>query len=974
MPRKIVRFSNAEFFFARRFVRASNKEECPMRIRRLLAIFALVALATPFALAQTTGSVSGVVRSPEGEALPGVTVAISGEKLPLGRSMVTLSDGSFQFIGLLPGDYRVKAELPGLGSFEQNAVVSIAKDTEVRPVLRATATAAVEVSAAIPLVDTKASDISQVTTSETIRKLPLGGSYTATFQLAAGVPENTTTAVSAPNAGGGRQDNTFLYDGVNVTNPFFGDLYQDFAGYDIQEVNITRGGVSAEYGRTGGFLVNAVTKSGTNSLHGGASVEYGPVQWVADSTDPTLQRSKFERFRPGVQIGGPLWRDHLFFYGSANFNRVSEKERVNQFGSTPTSPAENPLPDADTNTDEYFGKLTANPTSSILIDASYRYRDIDSTNSGISSRAAASTGINGKTEDRVGVVSGLWTITPTWSVEAKYNHNEDNNTIDPVLDLGYQPTFDPTAPYLAGTFRTSITGGVTFIYPPAGDVNEILGGAADAQNDQDFLRNEYRLSSSILANFLGATHDIRFGVNYSENEEDLTRTANGWGSIIATTSSNCGPASPCFRGQYYPRQPAQISEATTWGIFVQDQMTWKRLTLNLGVLANRDEFIPNDGGDFIILRGDFTIPNGSIPTCDTAPDGAPACTYLDTQVFDFGDEIQPRIGIAYEVDPRAHDKFYANYARYYNMDNQSFSRAAAPIRLFRRDAYFDRTTGALITEVVRTNQVAKRVLEHMDPTKTDEVLFGYARPLGGGWAAELWGMYRYTDDIIEDFPGFNRDSDSPGNFRYGNVPGHRKYRAATIEVRRAYSDRWTLDVSYTLSRLEGNWDVESTGSSIFYTSSYIEDGPGLYTTDPIRNGILIGDRTHVGKIFASYDFPTNTTVGAYLRYQSGRPWEAHGYDPANEAAAVLMYLEKAGSRRLESWTNFDLQITQRIPLRPVEIVAGVRIGNVFNEQPVLDVDKAKFSDTANTVPNPNFGKPTLYASPRRFTLVAGVTF
>src|SRR6266545_7457828 len=186
-----------------------------MRFRRLFVALALLCLFAPIAVAQlTTGSVSGVVRSPDGAALPGVTVTISGPKLPLGRTMNTLSDGAFQFVGLLPGDYRLKAELPGLGVFEQDVVVSLTKDTEVRPVLRATATAAVEVSAALPLVDTKASDISQVTTSEALRKLPLGGSYTATFQLAPGVGENTTTAVSAPNAGGGRQDNTFLYDGV----------------------------------------------------------------------------------------------------------------------------------------------------------------------------------------------------------------------------------------------------------------------------------------------------------------------------------------------------------------------------------------------------------------------------------------------------------------------------------------------------------------------------------------------------------------------------------------------------------------------------------------------------------------------------------------------------------------------------------------------------------------------------------------
>src|SRR5207247_2192584 len=81
-----------------------------------------------------------------------------------------------------------------------------------------------------------------------------------TFQLAPGVAENNASTGS-PNAGGGRQDNTYLYDGVNITNPFFGDLFQNFSELDIQEVAITRGGVTAEYGRTGGFIVNGVTKS-----------------------------------------------------------------------------------------------------------------------------------------------------------------------------------------------------------------------------------------------------------------------------------------------------------------------------------------------------------------------------------------------------------------------------------------------------------------------------------------------------------------------------------------------------------------------------------------------------------------------------------------------------------------------------------------------------------------------------------------
>ncbi|MDQ2978309.1 MAG: Plug and carboxypeptidase regulatory-like domain-containing protein, partial [Acidobacteriota bacterium] len=231
-----------------------------MRFRSLILAIACLALAVPLLFAQTTGSVSGTVRDKDGSPLPGATVKVAGPQLPRGQSTTTLSDGSFKIPALLPGTYHVTAELAGMGKFDQDAEVQVGKDTEVRPMLRITAAETVTVTAATPLVDTKSTDISNVTTKDTIEKLPLARTFTGTFQLAPGVAENNS---SAPSAGGFRQDNTFLYDGVNITNPFFGDLYQDFSELDIQEVNITRGGVTAEYGRTGGFIVNGVTKSGT---------------------------------------------------------------------------------------------------------------------------------------------------------------------------------------------------------------------------------------------------------------------------------------------------------------------------------------------------------------------------------------------------------------------------------------------------------------------------------------------------------------------------------------------------------------------------------------------------------------------------------------------------------------------------------------------------------------------------------------
>src|SRR5262249_597932 len=305
-----------------------------MRLKFLVVLLACCALAAPLALAQTTkGEIWGVVRDGQGAPLPGATVTIKGPQMPAGRFVTTLSDGVFRFKDLPPGTYHLRAELTGMGAFDQDVVVASTATTEVEPVLRATARESIEVTAATPLVDTKSTDISATTTKDTIKKLPLTRTFSGTFQLAPGVAENNARTRS-PRAGGGRQDNTYFDDGVNITNPFFGDLFQNFAELDLQEVNITRGGVTAEYGRTGGFIVNGVTKSGSNDVHGEARLEYQPSGAAAKSKDPNIT-SQFDIFRPGADMGGPLWRDHLFAYGSINFLRQTETDRVNTLGDVP---------------------------------------------------------------------------------------------------------------------------------------------------------------------------------------------------------------------------------------------------------------------------------------------------------------------------------------------------------------------------------------------------------------------------------------------------------------------------------------------------------------------------------------------------------------------------------------------------------------------------------------------------------------
>jgi hypothetical protein len=643
------------------------------------------------------------------------------------------------------------------------------------------------------------------------------------------------------------------------------------------------------------------------------------------------------------------------------------------------------VPDSDTDVNEYFAKLTGNPAQNHLINASFRYRGITANNADITNFSAPSTGDNPKTIDRVIVASWYWIATPKMTVEARFNHNEDNNSVSPNIFVPFKAApFNAAAPYLSGVFLTghSTTNGKDYIFAPATTVGQRIGagvGSGDlGPNDQNFFRDEYRLQTSYFSTFLGASHDIKAGVTMSVNREDLTRASNGWGTITISDASQCGPvaARPCYRARFTPPFQ-QISRGTTYGAFIQDQATWNRLTVNVGVLVNEDYYIPNDDGSFTFVRGNPATPGNAaaIPPCSTNPSTA-ACTYTGRINIPWGKQWQPRIGIAYEIDPKAHDKIYVNAARYDNMDNQSIARAAAPFRALRVDDYINLTTGALITEVVRANQTNKLVIPNIDPTYTDEGIIGYARPLGDGWSAELWGMYRKSTDIIEDFTITHDGS----NFRYGNIPADRRYRAATFEVRKVYGSTWTLDASYTLSRLDGNWDLDTSGTSIFYSSSYIGDGPGLFPTDPNHDGILQGDREHIAKLFGTYTFPTRTVVGGYLRFQSGQPWEARGYDPVN--GTTLMPIEPAGSRRNSSWTNFDLLLAQNLPIGPANLRLEARLLNVFNTQPALTVDrtfcKASPCNSTTGIPasnlNPLFGTPTTYAPPRRFIASAIVTY
>lgn len=906
-----------------------------MRVRvAFIALAACLVLAATAPAQQITGSVSGAVMDQTGGVLPGVTVKISGEHLPAGRTTSTSDAGLYNFPLLIPGKYVVEAEKTGLGKASRELEVQLGRDTQVDITIGVSGVQeAVTVSAASPLVDVKSTEVNVNYNREIIQGLPLQRTYAGLFQLIPGVAEN---GGFAPSAGASRQDNTYMLDGVNITNPLFGYLSTEVNEFDILEFNVKRAGVSAEFGRSNGVVTNAVTRSGTNQLRGGFRFEAIPSDWIAEPKSGIKNTN--DRWVPAYMLGGPLMRNRIFWYTSGQFYRAQTHGRTNNLG---------PVPDRTEHINDLFGKLTAQLGNTQQFNVGYRARPRTCKYCGIGINDAPQLGTNEEGTNRVATVTWNYFPASRTVIDVKYLRMDEQTESVAITQFPFQPTFDVTNLGQMGAFTA---GGVT------------VGGASLALNRQNYKRDEIKATLTQFFDTGGMSHQMKVGGGYENSNENLTRISNGWGSVAPISGNR-------YQALYYPTQPPQLGIGETYSLFVQDDISiGQRLVVNAGVLFNKD---------------DFSQKTDQKRTFVT---------------FNFGDEVQPRLGFNYRIRRTAGDKVYANYGRYYSLDQKSTARSLAPRRLFQSEAVFS-STAVLLSDTPASNTVSKVIDTHLNPPYQDEYLLGYAVPFGGLWGVDAFFQYRDADNFIEDIPTVLPNS----SYVYLNDPvADRKYRAFVVEIDRRMSNNWAMNLSYAISKLYGNYDLDYSGgvagAAVFNTSSLINDGPGSFTADTFRQGVLSQDRTHVLKVFGTFMPPqvSGLTLGGYLRAQSGTPWEARGL-PWGSVATYLRYLEPAGSNRNDFWTNFDLLVGYARKFARFNGKVEARALNLFNNQTALAVDQRKYLDPRNRTivgspdpgcfacwtdamvqgasqPNPRFGQPTVWADPRRFLLTLQVDF
>jgi hypothetical protein len=374
-------------------------------LRTLVVLFALVLLLPHSAAAQggtSTASVAGKVTDATGGVLPGVTVTITSLATNQSRTMITNDEGVFRFAGLAPGKYSAAAELEGFARFVQQEMtlnVGAAVDLNIAMKL-STMSETVTVSGEAPIIESAKTDLSSVISRDQIDTLPtLSRNFLDYALLTPGVNEDVRTTgqgIGLKIAGARDKDGALLVDGLWNTDESFTFPKVKYSQDAIAEFQVENIGGAAEFGRSVGGIVSAVTKSGSNQLSGSG---YGYFRNKALNSEDFLSKqqglpkSQFDRNQWGASLGGPLIQNRMFFFAAAD--RSTQNTPFNN-RITAENAAIIGLPAADAgNINQYLndtfsmGKLThiANTNNTLTFTYAMTYDVISNFNSSFATRS-----------------------------------------------------------------------------------------------------------------------------------------------------------------------------------------------------------------------------------------------------------------------------------------------------------------------------------------------------------------------------------------------------------------------------------------------------------------------------------------------------------------------------------------------------------------------------------------------------------
>jgi outer membrane receptor protein involved in Fe transport len=328
----------------------------------LATVLVLAFLSSAPSSAQVSGAtLSGTITDSSGGVLPNTQVVIINVATGVTSKVTTNSDGFYISANLLPGEYNVTVSAKGYTTEQRTGISLTVGAQQVFDLTLRVGSASTEVmvvTAEAPAVQLNSSDISAVVNATTVRELPLNGrSWTDLATLQPGVSRIQTQPDFAQgtdrgNRGFGQQltisgarpqQNNYRLDGVSLNdyaNGAPGSVLGGSLGVDaIQEFSVLTSNYSAEYGKTSGGVVNAITRSGTNQIHGSVyeflrNSRLDAKNYFDDHTQPI---PPFKRNQFGGAIGGPIVKNHTFFF--ADYEGIRQSKGITTVATVPSAAA-----------------------------------------------------------------------------------------------------------------------------------------------------------------------------------------------------------------------------------------------------------------------------------------------------------------------------------------------------------------------------------------------------------------------------------------------------------------------------------------------------------------------------------------------------------------------------------------------------------------------------------------------------------
>lgn len=512
-----------------------------------LILVLCISLPIPIANAQTstTGTIEGTVTDASGAVVPNVTVSVTSPNLIRPQSATTDSEGRYRILNLPPGKYNVTVEAGGgFGRFERADVeVNLSRTSTVEIQLQPQgASEQVTITATTgdtidPTNNTTGTNVS----TQQFSNFPTQRTVQSLYSIAPTVSRSGLRDASGrdrdPSVGGASgPENNYILDGISVTDPAFGGSGANLPFEFVQEVEIKTGAFGAEYGKSTGGIFNVITKSGGNEFHGDIFAYGSSKGMVRETKNFPFTGSApngFAEVDAGFDLGGPIIRDRLWFFGAIN----PQIRRNYFFTQTFRNEVENKVV-----TPFYAGKITysINQANTFTFSTFGDYTKQEGFLFGNTGFGADPSIFRGKTE--TGGANYAFrlnsTITPTWIGEFSVGlHFQRANTIpeSSVADVALiTDNFailrdNGTVAPVTNTNISFIDDGldfglISFVNSPGGSLERgFFRQGFGLFSNQD--RNRYEFAAK-LSNIFGS-HTFKYGFEYNRNVYNINTASTG---------------------------------------------------------------------------------------------------------------------------------------------------------------------------------------------------------------------------------------------------------------------------------------------------------------------------------------------------------------------------------------------------------------------------------------------------------------